>query len=221
MANVQDPAATPNPRRAGESSAASEARRGAETAEARTFDQAGAQVEEGARAAEAVSEKPAEASSAATKANAEILRVQIETAEQAVRSGFEAGARTVEVISRSFVNAWGVASPNPDLAEQSSQNVQAVSRASTVLVKGAQDAARTWFDLTQNSLRTNLEAVSEIAKCRSAQELVNAHSNLLWANLRNIIESGDAITRASADAIGEATRAMQSPMPQATQSPRP
>lgn len=216
MANVQDPAATPNPKRAGESSAASEGRRGAETVETRTFEQ----VEESARAAEAVSEKTAEASSAATKANAEILRAQIETAEQAVRSGFETGARTVEAMSRSFVHAWGVASPNPDLAEQSAQNVQAVSRASTVLAKGAQDAARAWFDLTQNSLRTNLEALGEIAKCRSAQELVNAHSNLLWANLRNIIESCDAMTRASADAIGEATRAMQSPMRPAARSQR-
>jgi hypothetical protein len=172
-------------------------------------DAATRQAKDGARAAEAVADKTAEASRAAAKANSEILRTQIETAQQAVRSGLEAGMRGLEGMTQNWTRAFGAAAPNPDLAEQSAQNKQAVSRASTALARGAHDASRAWFDLTQRAVRTNLEAFGQLAGCRSVQELMTLHSNLLRDNLQQAIESGEAMARASSDAIHEATQAMQ------------
>jgi hypothetical protein len=169
------------------------------------------------RAAEAVAANTAEASRAATEANTEILRTQIETAQQAVQSSVEAGISSFEGLTQSLTRAFGVANPNPDLAEQSARNVQAVSRASSALAKGAQDASRTWFDLTQKALRTNLEAMGRLANCRSLQEVVNVQSNLLRDNLQQVIESGEAIARAQSDAFQQATRAMQ---PQSQSQPQ-
>jgi hypothetical protein len=176
-------------------------------------DTATKQAKEGARAAEAVADKTAEASRAAAKANSEILRTQIETAQQAVRSGLEAGMRSLEGLTQNWTRAFGAATPNPDLADQSARNVQAVSQASTALAKGAQDASRAWFDLTQRAVRTNLEAMGQFASCRSVQELITLQSNLVRDNLQQAIESGEAIARASSDAIREATRAIHQQQP--------
>ncbi|CAN7455190.1 phasin family protein [Phenylobacterium sp. LjRoot219] len=167
------------------------------------------QAKESARAAEAVAAKTAEAGRAAAKANSDILRSQMETAEQAVRSGLEASVRSFEGMSQNWTRALGAAAPNPDLAEKSAQNVQVVSQASTVLAKGAQDASRAWLELTQRAMRTNLEALSQLAACRTMQEVVTLQSNLLRDNLQQAIESGEIIARVSSDTIREATRAMQ------------
>jgi hypothetical protein len=201
MADVQPPPNTPSPK-AGNGGAAAEAARAAADAGAR-------QAKEGVRAAEAVADKTAEASRAATRANTEILRTQIETAQQAVHSSVEAGMRSFEGLTQNLTRAFGVANPNPDLAEKSAQNVQVVSQASSALAKGAQDAARAWFDLTQKTMRTNMEAMGQLASCRSMQEVVNVQSNLLRDNLQQAIESGEVMARVSSEAIREATRAMQ------------
>lgn len=179
---------------------------------ARAAAQTGArQAKDGARAAEAVAAKTVEASRAAAQANSDILRSQIETAQQAVRSSLEASARSLEGLTQNLSRSFGVAAANPDLAEQSAQNVQAVSQASSVLAKGAQDASRAWFELTQRAVRTNLEAFGQLASCRSMQEVMAVQSNLLRDNLQQAIESGEVIARVSSDTIREATRAMQAP----------
>jgi len=206
MPDVQNPG---TPQKGAGGSAQSERGRAAGEDAVRSFDEGARQAKDGARAAEAAADKTAEATRAAAKANTEILRTQIETAQQAVHSSLEAGARSFEGLSQTWTRAFGVANPNPDLAEQSAQNVQAVSRASSALAKGAQDASRAWFDLTQKTLRTNLEAMGRFAGCRSLQEVANVHSTLLRDNLQQVIESGEVIARAHTDAIQEATRAIQ------------
>jgi hypothetical protein len=202
MADVQDPAAPSTAKTVAPAApAALEAARAVADAGAR-------QAKDSARAVEAVANKTAEAGRAAAKANSEILHGQIETAQQAVRSSLEAGMRSLEGMTQNWTRAFGATAPNPDFAEKSAQNVQAVSQASSALAKGAQDASRVWFDLTQQAVRTNLEAFGRLASCRTMQEMVMLQSNLLRDNLQQAIEGGEAIARASSDAIREATRAI-------------
>jgi hypothetical protein len=212
MADPQSPA-TPAVAKNG-AGAANEGSRPAEAAAeaARSaVDAAARQAQEGAQAAEALADTTADASRAAAKANSEILRTQIETAEQAVRSGLEAGMRSFEGMTQNWTRAFGAAAPNVDLADQSAKNVQAVSQASTALAKSAQDASRAWFELTQKAVRTNLDAMGQFAGCRSVQDLMTVQSNLVRDNLQQAIESGELIARASSEAIREATRAMRPP----------
>jgi hypothetical protein len=143
------------------------------------------------------------------KANSEIMRTQIETAQQAVRSSLEAGMRGLEGLTQNWTRAFGAPGANTALAEQSAQNLRAVSQASSALARGAQDASRVWLELTQRAMRTNLEAFSRFAGCRSVQEVVALQSNLVRDNLQQAIESGEAIAVASSSAIREATRAIQ------------
>jgi hypothetical protein len=220
MADTPTPANTPANPKNGSSGASFEAAKAAADSAARTSkeatrgaeavtDAAARQTKDSARAAEAVAEKTAEASRVAAQANTEILRTQIETAQQAVRSSLEAGVRSFEGLAHNWTRAFGAGAPNPDLAEQSAQNVRAVSQASTALAKGAQDASRAWLELSQKAVRTNLEALTQLASVRTVQELVALQSNLVRDNLQQAIESGEAIARASTEAIREATRAIQ------------
>jgi hypothetical protein len=216
MANSENPGTAGTPKDGGRSGPPPGAPDRPAEAGSRSFDarqsaEAARQAAEGARAAaEAVADKAADAGRAAAKANTEIVQTQIETAEQAMRSNMEAWARTYEGLTQNWKRALGVATPNPDLAEEAAQNVRAISQATSVLARGAQDASRAWFELTQNAVRTNLEALSQVASCRSVQEVVTVHSNLLRNNLQQAMESGEVIARASSDAIREATGAMQS-----------
>ncbi len=207
MADPQVPANNPASKNGGGNAGAASAE-AARAASAAT-DAAARQAKDNARAAEAVADKTADAHRAAAKANSEILRTQIETAQQAVRSGLEAGMRSFEGLTQNWTRAFGATAPNPDLADQSARNVQAVSLASTALARGAQDASRAWFDLTQKAVKTNLEAVGQLAGCRSMQEVFTLQSNLVRDSLQQAIESGEAIARAQSDAIREATQAIQ------------
>ncbi|RAK60315.1 hypothetical protein DJ021_11110 [Phenylobacterium hankyongense] len=209
MANSENPGTAGTPKNGGRTGPPPTAADHPAEAGSRSFD--ARQAADNARAAAAaVADKASEASRAAAKANSEIVQTHMETAEEAMRSNMEAWTRTYEGLTQNWKRALGVASPNPDLAEQAAQNVRAVSQASSVLAKGAQDASRAWFELTQKTVRTNLEALTQVAGCRSVQEVVTVHSNLLRDNLQQAMESGEAIARASSDAIREATGAMQS-----------
>ena len=204
MADTPDPAVPSASNKSTPGAAALEGARAAADAGAR-------QTKEGVRAAEVVVDRTAEAGRAAAKANTEILHTQMETAQQAVRSGLEAGMRSFEGLTQNWTRAFGASAPNSDLAEQSAQNVQAVAHASTALAKGCQDASRAWFDLTQRAMKTNLEAFGRLASCRTFQELATLQSNLVRDNLQQAIEGGEVIARASSEAIREATRAIHPP----------
>ena len=209
MADVQNPATTAAPKGGNGAPAGSEAGRAANDAASRTFEAGARQAKDSSRAVEEAADKTAEASRAAAKANTEILRIQLETAQQAVRSSLEVGIRSFEGLTQNLTRAFDVATPNPDLAARSAQNVEAVSRASSALAKGAQDASRAWFDLTQKTVRANLDALGKLAGCRSLQDVTALHSALLRDTLQQAIEGGDAIAHAHSTAIQEATRAIQ------------
>jgi hypothetical protein len=201
MADVQVSSGEPAPRNSG--GATLEAGRAAADATAR-------RAKDGVRAAEAAADKAAEASRAAVQANSEILRTQIETAQQAVRSSLEAGVRSLEGLTQNWTRTFGASAPNPDLTERSAQNLQAMSQVSSALAKGAQDASRAWLDLTQKTVRTNLEALGQLGGCRSMKELAGVQGHLMRETLQQAIESGEVVARVSADAIQEAARVMRS-----------
>ncbi|CAN7618845.1 phasin family protein [Phenylobacterium sp. LjRoot219] len=162
-------------------------------------------------AAETLADKTVAASRAAVEANTEILRDQVEAAQQATQVGLEAGMRSIEGLTRKVKGVFAEAKPNPDLAEQSARNIQEVSQACTALAKGAQEASRAWLSLTQQTVRTNLEAMAGLARCRSVQDLITLESSLFRDNLQLAVESAEVIARAQTDAIHEAALVFQQP----------
>jgi Phasin protein/N-6 DNA Methylase len=54
-----------------------------------------------------------------------------------------------------------------------------IAETGTVLVRGLQDLSREWLKLSEEQLRRNLEAISQLAGCRSVQDLVAVQSGLV------------------------------------------
>ena len=66
---------------------------------------------------------------------------------------------------------------------RASQNLQAVTQASTVLVRGAQEVSREWFGLVQEQLTKRAEGLNPMAGCRSVRAFVAVQSELMRDNL--------------------------------------
>jgi hypothetical protein len=172
--------------------AASKAGRAAD-AGSRSSEAGARQAADEARAVEVAVDKTAEASSAAANANAELVSTPPATGQEPMRSGLDIWMRTFEGLSQSWTQAVGIGAPNPGLAGRAPASFHAVS--SSAAANGAWGA---WLELTQRSLRTNLEAMSQLANCRSVPEVVSVQSNLLRSNLQQALESGEIIARAAA-----------------------
>jgi hypothetical protein len=93
-----------------------------------------------------------------------------------------------------------------ELAQQSSQNVQAIATTSTILARGFQDVVREWLNFTQARLDENLDRVNAFASCRSFPDLVAQQSDLIRENLEEIIDKGQQIMRRSTEISQEAAR---------------
>jgi phasin family protein len=109
-----------------------------------------------------------------------------------------------------FTKVLGFNGPqSEELTRRSSQNLQAVSQASSVLMKGAQEVSHEVFGLVQDRVQKNIEAVSRIAGTRSVQDFVAVQSDLARDALQQVIDTNKRIAELSVRVADEAARAIQ------------
>lgn len=134
-----------------------------------------------------------------------------EQISQVAQSGLNAAAETYKRAADQFTQALGFAGPHAEeLARRSSQNIEAMSQASTVLTKGAQDISREWFGLIQDRFAKNLDAMNRLASCRSLQDLVTVQSDIVRDRLGHSVEGSRRIAEVSMRVADEAARVIQS-----------
>ena len=110
-----------------------------------------------------------------------------------------------------FTQVLGFAGPQAEeLAKRSSQNIEALSQASNILVKGAQEISREWFDVMQERMTKNLDAMSKLASCRSLQDFVAVQTDIARDRLGHTFESSRRLAEVSVRVADEATRIIQS-----------
>src|SRR4051794_31042953 len=84
-----------------------------------------------------------------------------------------------------------------------------VSQASTVIVKGAQDVSREWFNSAQERLTKGMDGLNRLAGCRSVQDFVAVQSDLARDDLQQVIATNQRIAELSVRVAEEAAQIIQ------------
>ena len=127
-----------------------------------------------------------------------------------LRSLGKTSSSAVQGFQRATEQLTQITGPEPqDLARQSSENIGAVSQASTVLASGLQEASREWFGLAREQLAKNIKAFGRLAHCRSPQDLIAVQSELARDNIQQAIETSRRVGQVSLRIAQEAAGILQ------------
>jgi phasin family protein len=163
-----------------------------------------------ARTARTVTDEAAKVGEQSARAGADMARRGAQTARDTMQSSVNMAAQGFQRMTDQFTQTLGFNGPqSEDLARRSSQNLQAVSQASTILLKGVQDISREWFGLAQERLTKNMDGLSRLAGCRSVQDFVTVQSDLARDNLQQMIDTNKRVAELSVRVADEAGRSIQ------------
>src|SRR5215204_5399381 len=167
-------------------------------------------ADETARTARTVADEAGRVGEQTARAGADVFRRGTETARDNLQQGLNTATQTFQRINDQFTQALGFSGPQAEeLTRRSSQNIQAVSQASSVLMKGAQEVSQEVFGLVQDRVQKNIDAVSRIAGTRSVQDFVAVQSDLARDTLQQVIDTNRRIAELSVRVADEAARAIQ------------
>ena len=165
---------------------------------------------EAARTVRTAADQAAKVGEQTARAGADAFHRSAETVHTTFQSGMNTAAQSFQRATDQFTQVLGFNGPqSEELARRSSQNLQAVSQASSVLVKGAQDVSREWLGLAQERIRKNIEAVNRIAGCRSVQDVLTVQSELVRDNLQQAIDTSRRVAELSVRVANEAAQTIQ------------
>jgi len=167
-------------------------------------------ADEAARTARTVTDEAARVGEQTARAGADIANRSTETARNVVEAGLNTATQTFQRATDQFTKVLGFSGPQAEeVARRSSENVQAVTQASTVLTRGAQEVSQEVFGLVQDRLQKNLDAVNRLVGTRSVQDFVAVQSDLVRDTLQEVIETNKRIAEVSLRIANEASQIIQ------------
>src|SRR3954471_11475245 len=111
-------------------------------------------ADEAARTARTVTDEAARVGEQTARAGADVFRRGAETARDGLQQGLNTATQSFQRVTDQFTKVLGFNGPqSEELPRRSSQNLQAVSQASTVLARGAQEVSQEVFGLVQDRLQ--------------------------------------------------------------------
>jgi phasin family protein len=167
-------------------------------------------ADEAARTARTVADETARVGEQSARAGADMARRGTETARDTFQAGLNTATETFQRVSDQVTKVLGFNGPqSEELARRSSQNLQAVSQASSVLVRGAQEVSREVFGLVQDRMQKNVDGLNRLAGVRSVQDFIAVQSDLARDGLQQVIDTNKRIAELSVRVAEEAARAIQ------------
>ena len=167
-------------------------------------------ADEAARTARTVTDEAARVGEQTARAGADVFRRGTETARDNLQSGLNTATLSFQRINDQLTKAWGFNGPQAeDLARRSSQNLRAVSQASSVLARGLQEVSHEVLGLVQDRMTKNIDGLSRLAGCRSVQDFVAVQSDLVRDGLQQVIDTNKRVAEVSVRIADEAARSIQ------------
>ena len=119
-----------------------------------------------------MTDEAAQVGEQAARAGADVARRSTETARDALQASLNTAAQSFRRMTDQFTQVLGFSGPQAEeLARRTSENVQAVTQASTVLARGTQEVSQEVFGLVQNRLAKNIDAVAGSLVCARCRPL--------------------------------------------------
>src|SRR4051812_15966907 len=165
---------------------------------------------EAARTTRTVIDEAARVGEQTARAGADVARRGAETARDTFQAGLNTASESFQRMADQFTNVMGFNGPQAEeLARRSSQNIQALTEAGSVLARGAQEVSQEVFGFVQERVRKHADAVNQIARVRSVQDFVAVQSDLARDNLWQVIETNKRVAETSLRIAEEAGRVIQ------------
>jgi phasin family protein len=153
------------------------------------------------------------------RAGAEGAQTMARTMQEAVQTSLSTASELARLSTDRTMQLFSPRTADTQsLAEQSSQNLQAVAQAGTVLARGVQDVSREWFELSQKRLQMNLDGLRSLAQCRSVPDFMAAQTSLIRDNLEQTLDTSRRMAELTQQLADEVTRTVTV---QAETSPQP
>ena len=177
----------------------------------RAADAARTATDEAARTVRTAASAAASTGEQAARSSADTARAGADTARDAFQSGLNSTMESFQRVTDQFTQVMGFARPqSEELSRRSSENIGAVSEASTLLAKGIQEISQTWLGLAQERLQRNVESLNRLAGCRSVQDFVAIQSEFVRDSLQQTIDASRRVAELSARVASEAAGPIQS-----------
>ena len=153
--------------------------------------------------------KNANAARAGVEKLADFRQRATEDGWKSMQSSVDAASQGFQNASNQFTRTLGFSGEEGEqLARQSGQNVEAITKFGTVLTQACQDTSREWYGLAQKQLQRNLEGLSKLAHCRSIQDFAAVQSSLIRESLQHMVEDSRSIVEISLKAVNDASKAV-------------
>jgi len=167
-------------------------------------------ADDAARTTRTVTDEAARVGEQTARAGADVARRSAEVARDTFQAGLNMVSENFQRMADQFTNVLGFHGPEAEeLARRSSQNIQALTEAGSVLARGAQEVSQEVFGLIQERVRKNADAVNRIARVRSVQDFVAVQSDLARDTLWQVIEINKRVAERSLRIAEEAARIVQ------------
>ncbi len=134
---------------------------------------------------------------------------QVSRAADAVRESVHGATDTTERLADQVVQLFGFSGDRgQELTRQSTQNMQAVTQTSTVLVRGFQDVSQECLNVLREQLQRNVDGVTALLRCRSVQDVMAAQSEFLRTSLESTVEGTRWLAEVSTRLANEASQTL-------------
>jgi len=167
-------------------------------------------ADEAARTARTVADEVGRVGEQTARAGADVFRRGTETARDSLQAGLNTATQSFQRINDQFTQALGFNGPQAEeLTRRSSQNLQAVSQASSVLARGFQEVSHEVLGFAQERVQKNMDGLSRLAGVRSVQDFVAVQSDLVRDGLQQVIDTNKRVAEVSLRTADEAARSIQ------------